>query len=121
LVSALLRAGLILYPVQADRGKARIAGRNDDAMPHASAAEQRGESGCERISTRLPACTATPAGDPCEVRIRASKSRYLGSGRLDGGPDRFDGYIAAGFGVGSGNDVAGPEPLREDGGVANSK
>ena len=40
---------------------------------------------------------------------------HLGSGRLDGGLDRFDGYIAAGFGVGSRNDVAGPELLREDG------
>ena len=40
---------------------------------------------------------------------------HLGGGRLDGGFDRFDGYIAAGFGIGSGNDVAGPELLREDG------
>ena len=39
---------------------------------------------------------------------------HLDSGRY-GGLDRFDGYIAAGFGVGSGNDVAGPELLREDG------
>src|SRR6202162_5466743 len=29
----------------------------------------------ERVSTRLPACAATPSGDPCEVRIRASRSR----------------------------------------------
>jgi hypothetical protein len=37
---------------------------------------------------------------------------------LDGGLDRFDGYIAAGFDVGLGDDVSSPEPLREDGGCA---
>src|SRR5450755_2959683 len=75
----------------------------------------------ERISTRLPACTATPAGDPCEVRIRASRSRsrlHLRRSRLDGGLDRFDGYVAARLGVGAGHDVARPESLREDGGGA---
>jgi hypothetical protein len=34
---------------------------------------------------------------------------------LDGGLDRSDGYIAAGFRVAAGHDAAGSESLREDG------
>jgi hypothetical protein len=43
---------------------------------------------------------------------------HFGGCRLDGGPDRFDGHIATGFGVGTGYDVASLRSLGEDGGGA---
>jgi hypothetical protein len=53
-----------------------------------------------------------------EDNAQVALTIHLSGCRLDGGLDRFDGYIAAGFGVGAGHDAAGSESLREDGGGA---
>jgi hypothetical protein len=48
-----------------------------------------------------------------EDNAQVALTIHLSGCRLDGGLDRFDGYIAAGFGVGAGHDAAGSESLRE--------